>query len=51
MCQLVKSRQKLTESARAYYHLELQEEKIQLMVEDNPRMDFFVEKYFPILEA
>lgn len=32
------------------YHLELQEEKIQLMVEDNPRMDFFVEKYFPILE-
>lgn len=32
------------------YHVELQEEKIQLMVEDNPRMDFFVEKYFPILE-
>ena len=32
------------------YHLELQEEKIQLMVVDNPRMDFFVEKYFPILE-
>ncbi|KLK95388.1 PolC-type DNA polymerase III [Lactococcus lactis] len=32
------------------YHLENEEEKIHLMVEDNPQMDFFVEKYFPILE-
>ncbi|MGO2260798.1 MAG: PolC-type DNA polymerase III N-terminal domain-containing protein, partial [Lactococcus lactis] len=32
------------------YHLEKEEEKIHLMVEDNPQMDFFVEKYFPILE-